>query len=179
MKTNIRRGVFETNSSSVHSFGYTETYDDQDKKDFVGFLEERAKDGKIVGEFLELGWDNEGFSGTAMIDVLLTDIARGMELEDVDTELLKKDETRQEEIDKIERNKKLFEANEFFIVLKEVVKELSDLELVLPDADEMYRWHPYGYIDHQSEGEIELHACEETVKCILLKGWYETGNDNG
>ena len=180
MKKNIRKGVFETNSSSTHSFSYNEDYKCK-KLEIESF---DINDGKIHGYFYELGWGCEDYNGGGQIlGIVLTHIAS--KDYDMDIKSCYSDEHTKKEIEEIEKhNIRELEKNKFFILFKEAIKELTGAELIINNESFESQCYPFGYVDHQSNDTLDEifegsdEEVKEKMKNALITGCYETDNDN-
>jgi len=157
----IRRGVFETNSSSSHSITIDRDKDnltDFPKGQFIrnyptlkvpgvsgvsGVLEMRG------GEF---GWGVEDFNDfETKFQYLVTHIFRNCTSE---SEVLSR-----------------MEDSEQFLMLKTVIKKTCDLEITPPEPSAYGKTYvgPVGYIDHQSVGTaFQVFISKEILKNYLF-----------
>lgn len=125
MATKIRLGVFETNSSSVHSIT-------------LGKNKEKPRVSKVWEIwFGEYGWGPETlYSPGEKMGYVLTSLSYQVCPRDFD----KKEESL----------KSFISSSQFQAILKMVKKELGvELKPVCPDD-----FYGFGYIDHQSEGLV-------------------------
>lgn len=148
----IRQGVFETNSSSMHSLCIQ-----RDEPDEVEISYLHEEDGYITTQIGEFGWGIETLrQQEEKLSYILTMIMMKEGFYPIES---KEDE-------------KLFEESRLFGLLKEVVEEHSGCKLrvryTLEDDDEEYVW---GYVDHQSQDTLdrELLGDDKTVKENIKK----------
>lgn len=132
MKRTIRRGVFETNSSSMHSISITEEEEGQDKN--IG-----ETHGVVVGYFGEYGWGYERLTTPLeKLSYVLTSlpylIGDVTELDD-------------------------YTESVYVRWLGEMVKDYTGSELEIQGGECQY--HPMGYIDHESTGILRDYWSEE------------------
>lgn len=168
----IRASIFETNSSSTHSISIKR-----------GGQTTPTKIDKVY--FGEFGWENRYFNNCYdKLSYLITSIRYFYPEEEVSGWLFRKE-------DDFEKNKKEIEkwmsGNKHFQWLHEMVKEFTgqDFKVALNDN----RFHPMGYIDHQSSRVVNEYGIwsfsketfKENVKNFVFNNAYavQTGNDNG
>jgi len=123
----IRQGVFETNSSSVHSLSIL------NRDSFISNY-------PLQGFFGEFGWEHNMLnSPTEKLSYVLTTIAYFAGVVNVNK--------------KIEKDKAIgmFLSEGHFVFLNEAIKEHTG-EGIYIDWDKALcsEWNPFGYIDHQS-----------------------------
>jgi hypothetical protein len=129
----IRRGVFETNSSSSHSISISCS------DHFSDLFANVVKGGVVYGTGLEFGWGYDIYSSANIkLQYLITGIFSSCSSQ-LDVE-----------------DKK--ENNSYYKMLKDVIKEYTNYELKIVDFDNIKekKYYPYGYIDHQSYGEYAM-----------------------
>ena len=128
MKKIIRKNVFESNSSSTHSFSYSNsTYNDL-KVDYDNYY-----DNYIHTSLGEFGWEiKDYFSSSAKLDYILL-VAANYE----DCYLYSWDEEQA-------RNLAKFQESSLFKEIEAVVKEYMDCDGIVLEE------YSQGYIDHQS-----------------------------
>ena len=151
MTMQVRKGVFETNSSSSHSLTMKPS-------DVVNppFQQNVMRKGEVVIGVGEYGWRYERFySVKNKLRYLLTQITRGKlpEGEDIAGSLR--------------------EQSPEFAMLYHIVKAQTGVSIVVMPSE--------GYIDHQSEGVgMELFKDEAGLTSFLFseESYIETGNDN-
>lgn len=134
----IRKGVFETNSSSVHSLS-------------ISGADRLSHVNRVSGSFGEFGWGYERLNTVEdRLSYLLTDIAR------------KYDDYKEKKRDIL---KERFLSDKHYRWANEMVKEFTGNEVEM-DWDYFYSssWSPFGYIDHQSISDMET---SEDHSCIL------------
>lgn len=165
MTKQIRKRVFETNSSSSHSLTLS-------PGDLVAqpFSEDVLRSGELHVEVGEYGWEwKRYYAPESKISYLLTQITGG--------NLPDEDEHNDENLADA-----LSGQYDKFAMLCSVVKAHTGVTLVVPRPSYEGRWDgSYGYVDHESVGVgMDLFDDEEKLKQFLFtKGSYiETGNDN-
>lgn len=152
----IRGAVFETNSSSTHSLhiDYTSKLN---PRPFGIFETER---GYIEIESDEYGWEEETYTSLySKLSYLYTDAASILHENDDPNDL------------------NLY--NPKLDMIRRVVKDYSGLEVVFLKTKDKY--HPFGYIDHQSHGEAdEAFESDEAFKQFVFSdgSYFMTDNDN-
>lgn len=130
----IRRGVFETNSSSSHSI----TIDNDNTYD-----ELYISDGKVVAGFEEFGWDYDRlYSANEKLEYVITSLQYNDDVK-VDGKL---------DLDK-------FINSKHFKWLDELIHDETGANLdVKPNS---CGFHPFGYVDHQSIGTIDMFMSDD------------------
>ena len=150
----VRKNVFETNSSSTHSLVISKKDRDYD------YCLPIEDDGTLVVTFGEFGWGPEVLAQPIeKLTYLVTDRCNLYGLSEEDPhegeelqEFIKSDEAIQEIIE----------------VVKSCCPDVQDIRFELCDS-----WNPFGYVDHQSQGtscESDL-SIEEIIfsnKVIIL-----------
>lgn len=135
---NVRKSVFETNSSSTHSITVADN----------GSLKNNLKcyDGFIQMQCGEFGWEYRVFDDAyTKLSYLITFIFSGFVKKDTD------------EIDWRKFNKPDNKHKHYWHKLIEAVRDFTDCEPAVVPVEE--DWWPYGYIDHQS-----MNVAEEILK---------------
>ena len=136
MKLTIRKGMFETNSSSMHSIIITknnDSYDEKELKVYKGilrFLDDDLEFSRYPFQFLNT-WRSK-------VAYAIASYCQEYEVNDKD-------------------------AKEFISKLEDIIKKhVEDFDHIeLPDPEDTY--YPYGYVDHQSEGLLQKFLSEENV----------------
>ena len=134
MKLTIRKGMFETNSSSMHSIIITKNdsncYEEGLKWGILRFLEDDIEFSRSPFQFLNTWRGKVGYA-----------IASYCQDYEASSE----------------------EAKEFISKLEAIIKKhVEDLDHIeLPDPEDT--WYPFGYVDHQSEGLLQKFLSEENV----------------
>lgn len=136
MKLTIRKSMFETNSSSMHSIIITKNNDKYDEKE----LNRYVYDGKLRfwEDDIEFSRDPFNFLNTWKDKVAYAIASYCQESED---------EEAKEFISNLEN------------IIKKHVKDFDHIEL--PDTEDT--WYPYGYVDHQSAGLLQKFLSKENV----------------
>lgn len=160
MRYSIREGVFETNSSSMHSISMRGQSYIENPNYFSGR--------KIVPTFGEYGWGHEVlYSPEEKLSYVLTYVAH--QTGEYDGDKLKKFKKRKKEIQNSDLLKKLesiFECEFDFSALQE-----DDLDIS----------YPFGYIDHQSADlldELWKDDAKPSIKDLVLDHKYKIIIDN-
>lgn len=152
----IRRGVFETNSSSSHSISIS----GNDSWEYPKYT--------LNVEFGEYGWEENDFYGVEnKLSYVLTMVQ--YHLGDLSWE---------------ERTPEVVLNSNYVKWLREIVKGFCDQEIEIQLMDEMY--YPMGYIDHQSTDVLDEFWAEDelTFKSNMRefifnnKYSFSTDNDN-
>ena len=137
MKLTIRKGMFETNSSSMHSIIITKNdsncYEEGLKCYYGGrlfFSDEDLEFSRSPFQFLNTWRGKVGYAIASYCQ-----------------EYKKDDEEAKEFISKLES------------IIKKHVEDFDHIEL--PDPEDT--WYPFGYVDHQSEGLLQKFLSEENV----------------
>ncbi len=161
MKIQIRKGVFETNSSSTHSL-----YISRDSKfntdDFIHniFLDENNN---IVLEGGEFGWEEvKYFSPLDKANYIAVGIKQILEF-----------------APKSEIGRK--NAEKYLIMLIEVLQEQTNCNDVIFDFTTKYDGKNWSYIDHQSYSVfLEALTDKDTLKGFIFNpnSYLQTDNDN-
>jgi len=137
MKLTIRKGMFETNSSSMHSIIITknnDSYDEKELKVYYGgtlhFSDDDLEFSRYPFQFLNTWRSKVAYAIASYCQ-----------------EYNKDNEEAKEFISKLEA------------IIKKHVKNFDHIEL--PDPEDT--WYPFGYVDHQSEGLLQKFLSEENV----------------
>lgn len=136
MKLTIRKGMFETNSSSMHSIIITKNNDSYDEKKFkvykgiLRFFEDELEFSREPFQFLNTWHGKVAYAIASYCQ-----------------EYEKDSEEAKEFISELEA------------IIKKYVKDFDHIEL--PDPEDT--WYPYGYVDHQSAGLLQKFLSEENV----------------
>jgi len=137
VKLTIRKGMFETNSSSMHSIIITKNnsncYEEGLKcycKGVLRFLEDDIEFSRSPFQFLNTWRGKVAYAIASYCQKYKRD-----------------DEEAKEFISKLEA------------IIKKHVKDFDHIEL--PDPEDT--WYPFGYVDHQSEGLLQKFLSEENV----------------
>lgn len=137
MKLTIRKGMFETNSSSMHSIIITKNDSNCYEKGlecYYGgrliFSDEDLEFSRWPFQFLNTWRDKVGYAIASYCQ-----------------EYKRDDKEAKEFISKLEA------------IIKKHVKNFDHIEL--PDPEDT--WYPFGYVDHQSEGLLQKFLSEENV----------------
>ena len=137
MKLTIRKGMFETNSSSMHSIIITQNnsscYEEGLKCYYSGvlsFFEEDMEFSRYPFRFLNTWRDKVAYT-----------IASYCQEYEANGE----------------------DAKEFISKLEDIIKKhVEDFDHIeLPDSEDT--WYPFGYVDHQSKGLLQKFLSEENV----------------
>ena len=122
----IRRGVFETNSSSTHSIHWSGR-----EPRLINNID--VEDGVVIGEFGEFGWEKDSFiSAGVKLSYLLTFVFTGA----------KDDEDPEEFLKNNPQKMKLYR------LVEQAILEHTGYPLSVEKSTDP--WFPFGYIDHQS-----------------------------
>lgn len=137
MKLTIRKGMFETNSSSMHSIIITKNNDSYDEKELMcyckgvlRFFEDDLEFSRSPFQFLNT-WRGK-------VAYAIASYCQGYEKDS-------------------EEAKKFI--SELEAIIKKHVKDFDHIEF--PDQEDT--WYPFGYVDHQSENLLQKFLSEENV----------------
>lgn len=136
MKLTIRKSMFETNSSSMHSIIITknnDSYDEKELKVYKGIL-------RFLEDDIEFSRSPFQFLNTWRGKVAYAIASYCQEYE-------RDDEEAKEFISNLET------------IIKKHVEDFDHIEL--PDPEDT--WYPYGYVDHQSAGLLQKFLSKENV----------------
>ncbi len=169
MKMVIRRNVFETNSSSMHSV----TIAQGNRTDSLP-----VEDGKIVVTGNEFGWELETYNNAYIKLSYLITLLFG-NIWDNSEEYKEKKDMIDEETGHVNPDYLSGDRRIKFEKLKNVVKNITGCELIVKVSDDYY---PFGYIDHQSWGVANdiIEDDEEVITNFIFnpKSVLITDNDN-
>lgn len=156
----IRKNVFETNSSSTHSLVISQ------KERSYNYCLPVDDDGTLTIAFGEFGWGPELL--TAPIEKLSYLVTDRIDMYDIPEEIKDDEDAVQEAIMESENIREIVE------VVMSCCPDVKRVRFELNDS-----WNPFGYVDHQSQGtsyDMDL-SIEEIVfsnKVIIM-----IANDNG
>lgn len=148
----IRKNVFETNSSSMHSVSYSPKKDNAQLD--LAKLKEEYNGKTIVGTFGEYGW---GYDLLCSLEEKLSYVLTSIRYFD--------DVIDEDSVNVLDA----FKENKYFKWLAEIFHEYLGCELdVELKADEYYKM---GYVDHQSTDTLNgyIHDNEDQFKMSMMQ----------
>lgn len=164
MAIQMRRHVFETNSSSSHSVSYSVR--SSEPVDFKQVADDLAPDGIITAQFGDFGW---GYDCLSSFDEKLSYVV---------TEMQYKDGVNRD-------NAESFMESQYFQWLQQLMRQMLNVELTIEYKGGYFET---GYVDHQSIGtlhEADLWGFDEgTFKSNMSRLLFDDGyniiidNDN-